>query len=165
MASDCLFPGPALNRQAQTALFERLQARLGRSSMFHIVSIADHRPELAQKLFELDASKAFVDKTADHNKIVSMSGHEQTMGLPRPIWFFDQAIPTTERAKRPYWQGPLALVAGPERIKTAWWEGEWFARDYFIAADQGHVLYWIYRSRPSTSEQNSYQWFIQGCFG
>jgi len=165
VASDCLFPGPALNRQAQTALFERLQARLGRSSMFHIVSIADHRPELAQKLFELDASKAFVDKTADHNKIVSMSGHEQTMGLPRPIWFFDQAIPITERAKRPYWQGPLALVAGPERIETAWWEGEWFARDYFIAADQDHVLYWIYRSRPSTSEQNSYQWFIQGCFG
>ncbi|NCW25133.1 MAG: DNA polymerase Y family protein [Betaproteobacteria bacterium] len=139
--------------------------QLHHRDMFHIVSIADHRPELAQKLFELDASKAFVDKTADHNKIVSMSGHEQTMGLPRPIWFFDQAIPITERAKRPYWQGPLALVAGPERIETAWWEGEWFARDYFIAADQDHVLYWIYRSRPSTSEQNSYQWFIQGCFG
>jgi protein ImuB len=165
VASDCLFPGPALNRQTQTALFERLQARLGRSSMFRIVSIADHRPELAQKLFELDPSKVFVDKSADHYKIISAPSHEQMMGLPRPIWFFNQPIPITERFKHPYWQGPLALIAGPERIETAWWEGEWFARDYFIAADQDHVLYWIYRSRPSTSEQSSLQWFIQGCFG
>ncbi|NDH42856.1 MAG: DNA polymerase Y family protein, partial [Betaproteobacteria bacterium] len=64
-----------------------------------------------------------------------------------------------------YWQGPLKLIAGPERIETAWWDGQWFARDYFIASDEQAALYWIYRSRQDASGQARLQWFIQGCFG
>ena len=168
-ASACLFPGPTLNRQLQTSLFERLQARLGRRSMFRIVSIADHRPELAQMLCEMNPDTTSDDKSddkkPDHHKTVAMLSNNQALGLPRPIWFFDRPIPIQVRSDHPYWQGPLSIVAGPERIETGWWEGQWFARDYFIASDQNDVLYWLYRNRHSTLDQASHQWFIQGCFG
>jgi len=146
-----------------------LQARLGRRSMFRIVSIADHRPELAQMLCEMNPDTTSDDKSddkkPDHHKTVAMLSNNQALGLPRPIWFFDRPIPIQVRSDHPYWQGPLSIVAGPERIETGWWEGQWFARDYFIASDQDDVLYWLYRNRHSTLDQASHQWFIQGCFG
>lgn len=152
-------------RQTQTALFERLQARLGRSSMFRMLTIAEHRPEMAQRLCELNCQADYNDHKLNSAKLVSVTIDQPSMGLPRPLWFFEEPIPLIERSKRPYWHGPLALIAGPERIETAWWEGQWFARDYFIASDQRHVLYWIYRNRQHDPASTSLQWFIQGCFG
>ncbi|MEY3184379.1 MAG: hypothetical protein RLZZ613_1067 [Pseudomonadota bacterium] len=165
LASERLFPGPNVVRQTQTALFERLQARLGRSSMFRMLTIAEHRPEMAQRLCELNCQADYNDHKLNSAKLVSVMIDQPSMGLPRPLWFFEEPIPLIERSKRPYWHGPLALVAGPERIETAWWEGQWFARDYFIASDQRHVLYWIYRNRQHDPASTSLQWFIQGCFG
>lgn len=165
LASERLFPGPNVIRQTQTALFERLQARLGRSSMFRMLTIAEHRPEMAQRLCELNCQADYNDHKLNSAKLVSVTIDQPSMGLPRPLWFFEEPIPLIERSKRPYWHGPLALVAGPERIETAWWEGQWFARDYFIASDQHHVLYWIYRNRQHDPASTSLQWFIQGCFG
>ena len=152
--SEDLFPGPELIRQAQADLMERLQARLGSNSMCLMVLTPDHRPEFAQKLRPLQ------DSLQPNPGLTAPS-----FGLPRPVWFFENPIPILERSNRPYWKGPLKLIAGPERIETAWWDGQWFARDYFIAADMHDVLYWIYRSRQPAAEQACYEWFVQGCFG
>lgn len=160
-ASETLFPGPELSRQAQTALFERLQARLGSSSIGRIVPIADHRPEFAQQICALNPSLKLVDPKLNDLSFTSI----RRAGLPRPLWFFENPVPIQERSNRPYWQGPLKLIAGPERIETAWWDGQWFARDYFIASDEQAALYWIYRSRQDASGEARLQWFIQGCFG
>lgn len=179
--SEALFPGPELMRQAQASLLERLQARLGSDSICLMVLTPDHRPEFAQKLCPFKASPQPLDtprtavkpmgaktlvKKHDDPSIDSRPGlRAPSFGLPRPIWFFENPIPIRERSNRPYWQGPLKLIAGPERIETAWWDGQWFARDYFIAADTNDVLYWIYRSRQPASEQTCFDWFVQGCFG
>lgn len=56
-----------------------------------------------------------------------------------------------------YWNGPLALIYGPERIEDNWW-AEPVSRDYYIAqGEQGQHL-WVYRDRRLQ------HWYIQGIF-
>ena len=73
-------------------------------------------------------------------------------------------MPITERNNRPYWQGPLTLLAGPERIESGWWDGRPVQRDYFIASDDTDMLLWIYRERVPQADSRQ-GWFIQGRFG
>ena len=52
-------------------------------------------------------------------------------------------------------QGPLTLLAGPQRIEAAWWEPDATGtaaapaalRDYFVARSAQAGLRWIYRER------------------
>jgi len=41
----------------------------------------------------------------------------------------------------------MALLAGPERIESGWWDGADMARDYFVARAANEALLWIYRER------------------
>ena len=84
--------------------------------------------------------------------------------LPRPLWLLERPQPLGERQQRPWLQGPLTLLAGPERIETGWWDGELMQRDYFIAGDTEGVLLWIYRERLPGDGQVA-GWFLQGRFG
>jgi protein ImuB len=67
-----------------------------------------------------------------------------------------------ERQHRPYWNGALALLAGPERIETGWWDDQLVERDYFIAQTEQSAWVWIFRSRPTQGESG---WFLHGVFG
>jgi len=84
--------------------------------------------------------------------------------LPRPLWLLERPQPLGERQQRPWLQGPLTLLAGPERIETGWWDGELIQRDYFIAGDTEGVLFWIYRERLP-GDGMAAGWFLQGRFG
>ncbi|MEI8303618.1 MAG: DNA polymerase Y family protein [Burkholderiales bacterium] len=84
--------------------------------------------------------------------------------LPRPLWLLERPQPLGERQQRPWLQGPLSLLAGPERIETGWWDGELIQRDYFIAGDTEGVLFWIYRERLP-GDGMAAGWFLQGRFG
>ena len=43
--------------------------------------------------------------------------------------------------------GPLILLAGPERIESGWWDGHPVVRDYFVAGNAAQAVLWIYRER------------------
>ena len=71
---------------------------------------------------------------------------------------------------RPIYQGPLVMLAGPERLEAGWWsllssaeaEGEELTlRDYYVAQSEHAGLLWVYRRR-SVGEPG---WFLHGIYG
>ncbi len=71
-------------------------------------------------------------------------------------------------------QGPLTLLAGPERLEAGWWsllsnaeaeaeaEGEELAlRDDYVAQSPHAGLLWVYRRRSAGEPA----WFLQGVYG
>lgn len=79
----------------------------------------------------------------------------------RPLWLIEPPVVLTERNNRPFWESPLSLLAGPERIESGWWDERLVLRDYFIAEDASHRLVWIFRERLSASGT----WYLHGRFG
>jgi protein ImuB len=59
----------------------------------------------------------------------------------------------------PSLEGPLELLAGPERIESGWWDGGDVARDYFVARMQNEALVWIYREWRGAGG-----WYLHGVF-
>jgi len=129
-------------------LIERLQARLGRDQVHRVLLAADHRPEVAYRIAPIDRPLPQVDAPLP--------------GMPRPLWLLDRPVPLAERGQRPWWQGPLTLLAGPERIETGWWDGHLVQRDYFVAEGETSGWVWIYRTRTAGGDSG---WFLQGVFG
>ena len=178
-----LFPTPNQTNESLGRLIERLQARLGKGHVQQLIVSNDHRPEAAYKVVPITHVDAFKKREAQFKNlakklppstpepaITALGSHY----LARPLWLLDSPIPITERNHRPYYQGPLQLLAGPERIEGGWWDSDLVQRDYFIAQDSEAILYWIYRSRGTsgstnsssdTSTEKSLCWHVQGIFG
>ncbi len=152
-----LFPAPGTAHENLRRLVERLQARLGPGHVQRLRLAADHRPEAAYRFEPIDAPALAGNRT----------GHDPAplpvASLPRPLWLFDRPIALAERNNRPWWNSALRLLAGPERIEGGWWDGSLMQRDYFIAEDDTHALYWIYRERLTTEARRA--WFVHGRFG
>lgn len=121
-------------------LVERLRARLGNAAVRGIAVRSEHRPELAS-----------VVTGRDHKQLRPDFGE-------RPLWLLESPYPLAEIGERPHHEGPLELLAGPERIESGWWDGGDVARDYFIARMQNEALVWIYRERGGGG------WFLHGLF-
>ena len=164
-----LFPTPAAAQENLGRLLERLQIRLGREQVQRLHVAEDHRPEDAYRVCMVDSLErigrpAQVALTAIETEApqTDRPASGEAGSLPRPLWLLREPRAITERNNRPWLQGPLTVLAGPERIETGWWDNSLVQRDYFIAADDGHQLYWVYRERGS---QDRYGWFLQGLFG
>ena len=143
-----LFPTPGTDAEGLARLVERLQARLGREQVQRLLLAADHRPESAYRVEPLD---------------VTVRGPEVPLpGLPRPLWLLPEPVPLAERGQRPWWRGPLTLLAGPERIETGWWDDALVQRDYFIAEGESSGWVWIFRTRSDAADAG---WYLQGMFG
>ncbi|HKW39407.1 MAG TPA: DNA polymerase Y family protein [Burkholderiales bacterium] len=121
-------------------LIERLRARLGTGAVRGIAVRAEHRPELASTAADPGAKQPRLEFGE------------------RPIWLLESPRPLAEIGARPHHQGPLELLAGPERIESGWWDGSDVARDYFIARMQNEALVWIYRERGGGG------WYLHGLF-
>ena len=130
--------GPLIER-----LRERLCARLGEGAVDGIASHADHRPEAAWRVTEPGERSAAYDLGA------------------RPLWLLHTPERLQERGAAPYYNGALALLAGPERIESGWWDGRDAVRDYFIARAATESLLWIYRERGLQGKH----WYLHGIFG
>jgi protein ImuB len=115
-------------------LVERLQARLGSAAVHGLDTHEDHRPE-----------RAWVPVSP--GKEFSSQGKNQDS--PRPLWLLDPPRRLAE--------GEFALLAGPERIESGWWDEAEARRDYFIARTGEASLAWIYRERQG-------HWFLHGYF-
>src|SRR4029079_9382284 len=75
----------------------------------------------------------------------------------RPIWL-QLPEPLAERDARPLLEGrALALLSGPERIESGWWDDDLAERDYFIAEASDGALVWIYRARLPLSAAGATQ--------
>jgi protein ImuB len=135
-----LFPEDNLPEEERWSLLDHLRARLGVDAVYSIASHADHRPELAWRACE--------PGTAAYD-----AGPPQ-----RPLWLLDQPRPLQLHEQAPVLDGPLELLAGPERIEGGWWDGNDVARDYFVAADDQGRRLWIFRERGASN------WFLQGVF-
>ncbi len=123
-------------------LVERLCARLGAHAVQGLAAVDEHRPERASQAVA-PGTQYRLDLTAG----------------ARPMWLLPAPQPLAERNAMPHHEGPLKLLAGPERIETGWWDGADAARDYFIAQRSDEALVWIYRSRRAPGG-----WFLHGLF-
>lgn len=162
-----LFNDTRAEQGTMAALFERLTARLGEAQVFRLTAQADHRPERATRRLPLQALAPVVSATR----------------LPRPLWLLEIPEPLREVQGRPYRQGPLELLAGPERIESGWWQsGETvdaigiygsaagqaasafqatpdIRRDYFVALAGDARWLWIFRECRDPGA-----WFLHGFF-
>ncbi|HUK04135.1 MAG TPA: DNA polymerase Y family protein [Burkholderiales bacterium] len=121
-------------------VIERLQARLGSAAVHGLDTHEDHRPERAFRQVDL--------RNEDLNQKERREKQGETLGL-RPLWLLDPPRPLAE--------GEFALLAGPERVESGWWDGAEALRDYFIARTGEASLAWIYREREGS-------WFLHGYF-
>ena len=144
-----LFAAGAAGQESFVQLIERLQARLGREQVIRLRPHADHRPELACRAETVDAPAARTPPAL--------------CGPPRPLWLLPAPVALSERDGVPLCGTPLALVAGPERIESGWWDGRWVERDYFVARDGSGALLWIFRPRaPDPALRQG--WYLHGRF-
>jgi protein ImuB len=162
-ATGHLFMLPQTAQQNLGRLVEKLQTRLGANQVQKIKLNPDYRPESAFALhnFEISSTKNVVAKEPDTAYMATPQAHS----LPRPLWLLAKPQPLEERNQRPFWQGALQLLAGPERIEGGWWDNHFIQRDYFIAEDIRNNLYWIYRERGNHKQNIEPGWFMQGLFG
>jgi len=154
LESELLLPSPSRNlsflpdgrehAEAVTRLIERLRARLSDDAVKGLDMAADHRPENAWRACEPGSGR----------------GAQEASPPTRPLWLLASPQPLREIAATPHYQGPLILLAGPERIESGWWDGNDVARDYFIARNPSHSLLWVYRERRGDGG-----WYLHGFFG
>lgn len=143
-------------------LLERLQSRLGAEQVQCLAPVPDHRPERATQTQAWAAPAPRTRGPGGAHPSGSEPWPQEGSVLPRPLWLLAPPLALQERQHRPYWNGALALLAGPERIETGWWDDQLVERDYFIAQTEQSAWVWIFRSRPTQGESG---WFLHGVFG
>lgn len=162
-------PAPESNR----VLIERLQARLGDDAVRSLCCVTEHRPERAWDYDHIDEFDTPIPASAARGSRLPQSRAKRkgpaqmpasVMGhapdhRQRPLWLLPQPVPLKQVDRRPWLQGPLTLVQGPERIEAGWWDGADVARDYFVAHDTCGETVWIYREHNT-----SLGWFLHGIF-
>ena len=156
-ASDAIAPG------SWEKLIERLRARLGTQAVHGVASADEHRPERASAVTELQGGLPARPRTA--SRIESQQSClplEEAPAGERPFWLLEEPRPIREVASVPHHDGPLELLAGPERIETGWWDDGEIARDYFVARSKERSLLWIYRERKALDSDAG--WYLHGIF-
>jgi protein ImuB len=124
-------------------LIERLRARLGNHAVSGVATEAAHRPEAAWRVCEPGESNATLEYGT------------------RPLWLLPQPKRLETLDAAPRFDGPLSLLAGPERIESGWWDGRDAERDYYVARAETESLLWVYRDRHSEKGH----WYLHGIFG
>ena len=135
-----LFPDDTGTPGNWERLIERLRARLGTEAVHGLATHAEHRPEHAS-----------VKAEPDERQLKLEFGE-------RPFWLLDAPRPIAEVGTVPNYEGPLTLLAGPERIESGWWDDDDIARDYFVARTSAESLVWVYRERRGGG------WYLHGLF-
>ncbi|HEY4368691.1 MAG TPA: DNA polymerase Y family protein [Steroidobacteraceae bacterium] len=129
---------------ARARLLEQFHARLGPDRIKALGVTADHRPERTQLEHPADLLSDRVDR-------------EVPAQLPlRPLWLLPQPrlLPTMDSEAR-----NAALVRGPERIHSGWWDGAEVERDYFVAKSRHGSLWWVFQDRRQPT-----RWYLHGLF-
>jgi protein ImuB len=117
-----LFSRAAQQSEQLQQVLDRLAARLGANAVQALGSIDEHRPERAWQRHAAQLGAA--------------GAHREAAEVPgRPCWL----LPEPRRIER-----PQALLAGPERIESGWWDGADVARDYYLAREANGAQLWVF---------------------
>jgi len=161
-----------------SAFIELLRARLGADAVHGVQLFAEHRPEAAWRVAELETheattraratqaqkKKSFAKPSETQAKVSGThTAHPEQppwLAFRRPLWLLPEPRPLSERNHMPCYRGPLRLSAEPERIETGWWDGKDISRDYYQATDVRGVKLWIFRECA-----DPHTWFLHGFFG
>jgi len=152
------FLPPAPQTAAQGAdilqLTQTLHARLGAQGAFRLQARGDHRPEHSYSVLALSPG---VQETPEE---LRLPAQRPLLILPAPRRL---QAPVREDGV-PQYGGPLALLAGPERIEAGWWDlgsvqRARVQRDYFVARNELGQTLWIYRELAAP-----HAWFLHGFF-
>lgn len=143
--TDSLFPEPGGSQEDHNRLLELLVARLGKENVLKLTPLADHRPERAN---------CWVSVSTKCPKQESDS-----IDLERPFWVLENPIQLLMRDDRPFYNSPLKLIKGPERIESGWFDNAMAARDYYVAQGSDATCYWVYLERTSDP-----RWFLHGLY-
>jgi len=135
------------------ALIEHLRARLGANAVYGLRRVSEHRPENAQAVVE----PMLAQTTRDADAALGTPG---LAPFRRPLWLLQTPRELASQRGRPRHDGPLQLLAGPERIESGWWDGAGVQRDYYSAKDARGTYLWIYRECAEPR-----RWFLHGIFG
>lgn len=139
-----LFPDDNDQHEAAASLVDRLKTKLGKNALQYVALHDSYWPEMAWQY---------------HSNTPAPTNHRSTpSNSHRPLWLLPQPKLLTPRHNKPYWQTPLTLVRGPERIGNHWWQEEECERDYYIARNDSGVICWIFYERISQ------RWFLHGFF-
>ena len=139
--------GALADRENGLRLINMLHTRLGAQACFGLALANDHRPEKAW-------TQVPVHQRRDRS-LPDMSDES----IKRPAFLLRKPYRLQTRDNRPWGNGALTLLAGPERIDFGWWDGDaHVSRDYFIARHSNGALYWLYQ------EQQSHDWYLHGIF-
>ncbi len=146
-----------LRKGVETELaLERIQARLGTDCVRRPVLQEDHRLEWMQ---------GWISEPVKRRKVA-----EPAHVLPLPTWMLDEPLRLMERDNRPYYQGPLQLLLGPDRVEGGWWhrtgEGDDaralnVQRDYWLALSAHAGVLWVFQQRLAGDQT---AWFLHGHF-
>jgi len=176
---DALRQGDSLHH-----LLERLSARLGPGQVLRPVPRADHRPECMQH-WEPVAADPSDARPASGSKPAGTAGkrkaRDAAVTTPAcaelyPTWLLATPLRLAVHQDRPIYQGPLTLLAGPQRLEAGWWGTGAPAptavtlRDYFLARSEQAGVLWIYRERllagqPDVAGAAVGHWYLHGLYG
>ena len=160
-------------------LLERVAARLGPDSVRAVTLQDEHRPECMQTWQALGAQASAVVSTgvgrpssvaaqtgmALGTRAISQASSIAAQAL-YPTWLLPhvRSLPCGADGL-PQWDGPLALLAGPQRLELqAWDPGPQVQRDYYIAHSPGQGLLWVYRERLGAAQGQGIAWYVHGLF-
>lgn len=157
----CINANPSQNRSQTFAFDNSRKSRSGARSF--AITIAKLKARLGDAaIFKLTYSDALLPEVS--NKLISLTEncnqhlpdvHKKSM---RPAWLLPSPVLIDVRKQGLYWRGQLTLLAGPERIRSSWWN-ELSARDYFVAQRHDHVRLWIFL------DLHKKIWYVHGIFG
>jgi protein ImuB len=191
--SNSLLPEDNASGESLLQLMERLSARLGPERVLRGTPLADHRPQRMQSWQACtgDVAKRKTPPQASVPSGMVVPSHWASY----PPWILRKPLRLAVVKDKPVYQGPLQMMAGPERIETGWWpegaEGigsnrlvhpDLTLRDYFIANSELAGLLWIYRQRSGLLRTSAKQpvetktakthgqpdevrWYLQGIYG
>lgn len=146
-------------------LQNRIQARLGSSSIKTIKKTNSHLPEKSNKARALKNNIFYALETKKDSPLIK----NKDISI-QPKWLLNPAkAVSVKQINDDYWLNnryPLSILKGPSRVQSEWWENH-YARDYYIVGVQSEgakkdrfikSIYWIYR------EESTLSWFIHGVF-
>ncbi len=139
--NQALFADGRPSREERWRIVEHLRARLGVQAVHGLETFPDHRPERAYR-------RTLPGQAADGR-----------CDLQRPLWLLPQPRRLHANDGLVAMDRPPALLDGPERVESGWWDDFDVQRDYFVARDSAGAKFWLYRERPDGRE-----WFVHGIF-
>ncbi|MEQ8662388.1 MAG: hypothetical protein RLW62_16350, partial [Gammaproteobacteria bacterium] len=146
-------PGQAGQARVESyaAFADRVRARCGETALRGLGVLPRHRPEAAfgwRRPLPGAGRMTAVD-----------AGEQQGASGQRPLWLLEQPLRLAVRDGQPWFEGPLALVPGRERIQNGWWDEAAVARDYFTATTLRGGRLWVFRELDGAR-----RWFLHGIF-